>query len=479
MTQPSSSALKPNDSSKNGSASQPDKKRRVALLITILSIITGVLVAQFQSVHLASVAALTVLCIGMWATVVVPEYWTALAFFLIAIVADLAPASAVLSGFQSSTFWLLFAGLVLGASFKHTGLGKRIAKILAAALGNQYSTMIWRIVAFGIALSFIMPSSMGRIALLLPIMMALTDKMGYAADSKGRIGIITATAFGTWLPAFTILPANAPNMILAGMTENLLDIQLSYWDYLIIHFPVLGALKGVVLVWLILKIFPSDDPKHIQQEQVEREPVSGNEKLLAAIIFGCLAFWLTDSIHHISPGWIGLAGAILCLCPFFNLTAKNSFQADLNYNSLFFVAGIIGLGAVISQSGLGETLIQSLGESVSFSPDEQLKSVVSLTFISSVVAITTSLPGVPAVMTPIAGDLATSTGLPVMTVLMTQVFAYSNILLPYQAPPIVTAMQMGKLPVSSISKLCVSLFVITLVLLLPLDLLWWQVIGLL
>lgn len=478
MSDPISTTIKAPPSPAPSPSEKKAKNLRVAAGITLFSVLTGIVVAQFQSTQLASVAALTVFCIGLWATVVVPEYWTALSFFLIAIVFNIAPASVALSGFQSSTFWLLFAGLVLGAAFKHTGLGKRIAHLLASALGTRYNTIIWRIVIFGIALAFIMPSSMGRIALLLPIIMALSEQMGYQSDSKGRIGMITATAFGTWLPAFTILPANAPNMILVGMAENLHGLQLSYWDYLLIHFPVLGALKGVVLVLLILKMFPSDDPKHTTKETTSLPSVTKDEKTLAYIILGCLVMWLTDGIHHITPGWIGLAGAVICLCPFLNLTTKTSFQADLNYNSLFFVAGIIGLGAVIAQSGLGETLIAALGDSVQFSPQEQPQSIVSLTFISTIVAITTSLPGVPAVMTPIAGDLALSTGLPIATVLMTQVFAFSNILLPYQAPPLVTAIQMGKLPIAAISKLCLVLFFITVVVLLPLDLLWWRLIGL-
>ncbi|MDN3557486.1 anion permease [Halomonas maura] len=76
------------------------------------------------------------------ATAAVPEYWPALAFFLIATLWPLAPAQTVFSGFHSSTFWLFFGGIVLGIAIRHTGLGQRIALRLATRLGRTYAGVI-------------------------------------------------------------------------------------------------------------------------------------------------------------------------------------------------------------------------------------------------------------------------------------------------------------------------------------------------
>ena len=142
------------------------------------------------------------------------------------------------------------------------------------------------------------------------------------------------------------------------------------------------------------------------------------------------------------------------------------------------VAGILGLGAVISSTGLGEAVVAGLSGHADFSVDRPVWNVVMLTGISTVVAMITNLPGVPAVMTPMAEKLAVLTGLPLTTVLMTQVLAFSNVFLPYQAPPLIMAMQLGNLPAGAVARLCLALFVIGLVVLLPLDLVWWHVLGL-
>jgi hypothetical protein len=95
------------------------------------------------------------------------------------------------------------------------------------------------------------------------------------------------------------------------------------------------------------------------------------------------------------------------------------------------------------------------------------------------VAIVTNLAGVPATMTPLAGDLAHITGLSLETVLLTQVFGFSNTFLPYQAPPLIFAMQTADLPTGAVTRLCFALFLISALVLTPLSFLWWYVLGLL
>lgn len=456
----------------------PARNTLKSIGIVVAAGAVGLLAASSLPVPMALAAAFAVFCIGMWATAAAPEYWTALVFFLVAVLSGVAPPRTVFSGFYSSTFWLLFGGIILGASIRYTGLGARMAAALSGMLGTRYSTVIMGVTAFSLALAFVMPSSIGRIVLLLPIVIGLADHMGYGAGANGRTGMIAAAAFGTFLPAFTILPANAPNMIMAGMAETLYGARFSYWGYLLAHFPVLGLLKTGVLVVLILKKFPDGDPQRQPAAHDRATAMTPAEKRLALVLALCLALWLTDALHQISPGWIALAAALYCLWPASGLTSKKCINEEVNYASLFFVAGILGLGAVISSTGLGEAVVAGLSGHADFSVDRPVWNVVMLTGISTVVAMITNLSGVPAVMTPMAEKLAVLTGLPLTTVLMTQVLAFSNVFLPYQAPPLIMAMQLGNLPAGAVARLCLALFVIGLVVLLPLDLVWWHVLGL-
>ena len=59
-------------------------------------------------------AALLVLCMGLWATTLLPEIVTALAFFGLAMLLRLGTAATVFSGFSASAFWLVLSGMVVG-----------------------------------------------------------------------------------------------------------------------------------------------------------------------------------------------------------------------------------------------------------------------------------------------------------------------------------------------------------------------------
>lgn len=96
-----------------------------------------------------------------------------------------------------------------------------------------------------------------------------------------------------------------------------------------------------------------------------------------------------------------------------------------------------------------------------------------------VTGLLATMPGVPAVLTPMAGDLAAQTGFSVEAVLMTQVIGYSTVIFPYQVGPLIVAMQMSGEKLGHLLKITLPLAAITLFLLLPLDFLWWKLLGVL
>jgi di/tricarboxylate transporter len=85
--------------------------------------------------------------------------------------------------------------------------------------------------------------------------------------------------------------------------------------------------------------------------------------------------------------------------------------------------------------------------------------------------------GVPALFVPLARDLAQASGLPLITVLMTEVVGYATPLLPYQAAPLVVAGSLGAIPFRENVRLCLLLAAVTALVLLPLDYGWFTLLG--
>ena len=117
------------------------------LVIFMLGLLAWIGADRYLTPELAPVAAIAVVCLGFWASAVMPEYWTALAFFLVAMITQIAPPETVFSGFETSTFWLLFAGLVLGAAIKFTELDNQVARLLTRLPFQTYAGTLAGIVA--------------------------------------------------------------------------------------------------------------------------------------------------------------------------------------------------------------------------------------------------------------------------------------------------------------------------------------------
>ena len=420
--------------------------------------------------------ALCVLAIGLWATGVMPEAATALIFFTIAMLAKLAPANVIFSGFASGALWLIMGGLVMGVAIKSTGLGDRIARGLSASFGNSYWGVVAGIVMVGTALGFVMPSSMGRVVLLMPITLSLADRYGFAPASRGRAGLVLAAALGSHFSTFAVLPANVPNMVWAGAAETLYGYVPSYGAYLLLHFPILGLLKALALIPLIVLFWP-DRPRPL--EHTALPPMSGQERWLAVVLLVALGFWATDFWHHISPAWISMAAAVILLLPGIGLIDRQAFAKEVNYTSLFYIGGILGMGALISHSGVGGEIGGLISSILPLHPGEPAGDFARLGAIGTLMAVLTTVTGVPAVLTPLAAGWASAAGLPLATVLNSEVLGFSTPLLPYESPPLVVALQLGGEAMGHAVKLCLWLGAVTILLLFPLDYLWWRLLGLL
>jgi len=456
-------------------------KTQFRLLIVLLLILMGGLIVVFSPASLTTTqvytAVLSLLAIGLWGTGIIPEHITSLLFFSLAMLLSLAAPEHVFAGFSSSAFWLVFGGLIIGIAIKNTGLGKRIATYLVRHLEASYVHLISGVVVIGIVFSFLMPSAMARIVLIIPVVLFIVEHFAFKKGSNGRTGIVLAAIMGAFVPAFSILPANVANMVLAGMYETQFEQSLYYGEYLLLHFPVLGLLKAIIIIALVIYLYPDEIKKQNQSELEHKRTWTKKEIFLTILLVLALLFWITDFLHHISPAWIALLVALILLFPKIEIVSKEEFNREINYASLFFVAGIIGFGVVISQSGLANLLAESLLIHFPLNQEASFLNYMLLNLSAMLTAIFTTSPSVPAVLTPVAEQLSQASGLSLKTVVMTQVWGYSTTIFPYQAAPVLIALQLAGEKLASAVKFSAILALLTIVFLMPINFLWWRLLG--
>ncbi|WP_246793518.1 SLC13 family permease [Burkholderia perseverans] len=418
----------------------------------------------------ARIVAIVLVCIVLWATGAVASLKISLLFFGLAAACTPVPVTTLLAGFGSGAFWLVFSGAAIGFALKESGLAQRLGLLLARRIGASYPNGLLAFAALSFALSLVMPSTFGRIAILVPLAAGYCDAVGFGAGTNGRRGILLLVVVGSYELAAAVLPANLPNVIMAGVLERSLGVRLGFFEYLLRFFLAGAIVRGAVLVYAARRLFPD-------QAQAARAPdaphsAPGRRELHAAALLAItLGLWLTDSLHHVAPGRVGL-GFVLVYFATSPPAQFRRFVATLKLDLLAFVAAIIGLTALVDRldpRAYGLLVPDALR-------DRPLLAYLALTALSIVLCFAVTSNAEPALYTPFAAH-ALAHGLPLKTALLAQVTGYATTVLPYQSPPIVFGNALAKLERCAARRYCLVTALLGFVFVVPANALWWRLLG--
>ncbi|MDK3019857.1 SLC13 family permease [Pseudodonghicola flavimaris] len=453
-------------------------KELIIIVIALVALAVSLSLPGGLNQSQALTFGVVLLTLGLWATGIVPAYVGSAFFFTTLLLLDLAPPTVVFSGFSSTAIWLVVTGFVIGAAITHSGLGARIGTLARPHLSHSYAVLIAGLMLIGAIMGFLMPSSMGRAAVLVPVGMALADVLGLDKGSKGRTGVAVVIAFGTNMPSFGILPSNIPNVVMAGVAERTLGLHFSYADYLLLHYPVLGIVKSIAIVLLVLLYFPAKVTTDRPAPGFDHRPGAARRQLaLLGILLVTVALWATDQMHGLNPAWIGLATSLVLLTPQTGFVPPKVFKGAVDFGVILFISGALALGAVVTSTGLGPIVAHHVTALLPLQQGQDFLNFLSISTLGILTGVFTTMAGLPAVLTPIAQDLSNATGLPLETVVMTQVIGFSTVFFPYQIGPLIVAMGLAGESTRPLLKMTLSLVALTFLIFIPLDYLWWRLLG--
>jgi di/tricarboxylate transporter len=320
-----------------------------------------------------------------------------------------------------------------------------------------------------------MPATISRILLLLPIMGAMSQRVGLAPGSRGYAGVALAVIMTNYQVGTAFLPANAPNLVLAGAAETLYQTTFIYGEWLLVQLPVMGVLKGLVIIVLLWWLFP--DQTRAAPAQEPDAPMSAEEKRLAVILAGAVLLWTTDFVHGVHPGWVGLGAGLATLLPRLGVMPVASFTERVKLTPFFYIASILGLGAVMVESGLSRGLGEALQHGLKLESGHDAANFATLVLLATATGMAVTNVAQPALLAPLAGSFADAAGWPLKAALMTTVLGFTTAIFPYQVPPMMVGAQVAGLRLSQVLRMSVPLALVSFFVLLPLDYGWWRVIG--
>ncbi|AME10143.1 carboxylate transporter [Gemella sp. oral taxon 928] len=416
---------------------------------------------------------LILISIFLLASNIVPAWYTGLLFFTSCIIGNLAPKEILLSGVISDASWLVISGIIIGSSVKYTKLDRVLARILLPICQGKYSKVLFGVMLLGVALLFLMPSAMSRIVLLLPILNALSEELGYKKLTKEWEGVLVMGILSTYIPAFYVLPSNVPNNVFIGIIQNLYATNISYSQYFLWYFPVLGIGKLIILYFIMLFFYKKcQDTKVINFNKMS---LTKQQKILSVLLFITMVMWITEYIHKIPTGWTGMLTSLVCMGSGIGLVDSQPLR-KINFEPFFYVAGIVSLGNVAKYSGIANLAAEYMAKGIELSTKSKVEVAIFIIVLCIILSFIVTLVGVPAIVTPLIEKISEVSNVSKEFLYKTEVLGFSNIFFPFQAPPLMVALQSENLSKTKMTLYCSIVSILGLALF-PILALFWKILG--
>ncbi|MGE5674486.1 MAG: SLC13 family permease [Mycobacterium leprae] len=427
--------------------------------------------------------ALMVMTVFFWVFRVADEAVAGLLFIVAVIGLKVMPSADLLVDWTGPNMWFAISAFILGAAVYEAGMIRRLCYHLLLRVPNSFAGLTVTVFVIQALFTFMgVAGSFARVALLYPLMLEIAQASGLSREGKAFKGL-----------AIAVMASGEPVMLLSytGFWLNPLAMKLSgsssfyYSDWLrLFAVPALGlAVATWLVVWLMYR---SDEALTIPRQELKERltqmgPLWQNRRELRAVLYflGILALWLTDSYHHVDPGWIAVLGACLFMFPRIGVIDLMTGMKSVKWPIVLFLGAAFGLGKMVQALGINRWLGRI------FLPSSAPHSVILLVLIVSFVSVvlhlmTGDVASAMSVTIPTIAGYAKALGFnPLVFGFISYVNCWEQYLFPFQNAGVLMAYGYGYFSAKDILKVGLALTIAVPLSLLVIALPYWSLLGVL
>lgn len=310
-----------------------------------------------------SVLACTVWVAYWWITEALELAVTSLLPIVIFPLTGAVPIGNITSSYGHPFIFLFMGGFIIGLAIQKWNLHKRIAFNIIRWLGKGQKKVI---LGFLVATAFLSMwlSNTATAIMLLPIGTSVT--MHFKESKIFSRNLMLAIAYGASIGGMATLIGSPPNIIMAGIVEKSLGIEITFFSWMIFALPVTIILLGIA--WIYLTRFKESTKKKALDLE-DLGPIGQTEKRVLYVFASVAILWITKDfflkgiIRKIDDTIIAIAGALsLFIIPTGKKDGKRLMNWDTAKSMPWGVLLIFGAGLAIA-GGVSDTDLTSwLGE---------------------------------------------------------------------------------------------------------------------
>ena len=323
---------------------------RAILAIALIGVATPAIWFGLDTLAIPGRAALIVFAIAVvaWSVLRMPETPVAIAGGLALVAVGATTSEKFYGGIGDDLIWLLIGAFVLAAVLKQSGLAERFTLRAISSAGNVQQ-LFYRLTWVIAATAFIIPSTSGRAALLLPVFLTLVE----AIDDRRLV-----RALALLFPTVILLSACA-SLLGAGAHMIAVDfmvqsgqpaIDFAQWALLGTPFAIISSFAATAV---ILKLFlqPGERVSALVLPKPQAMPITRAQVYILLVTLLTIALWATSSQHGVDAAVVALGGALLATWKSVSGIALKEALKGVEWNLILFLAATLVMGEALIHSG--------------------------------------------------------------------------------------------------------------------------------
>lgn len=315
----------------------------------------GLSVALFWATPGLSPAGQRTLVVFIWA--IVGWSFTSLDATVVAIGAallmwglGLTQGQLVLSGLGDSFIGFVIAGFMLGGAYKLTGLSGQLARWFGRRAHRVGDLFYWLTFAL-VVLSFVIPATSARAALMLPIYTAVAAQLPSAGARKGLAVLFPVIIVLSCVTSY--LGAGA-NLLTASYITSVTGEKITYAQWFLLGGPI-GIVSCGVSAWVIVHLFLTKAERDMPFGTIETENTSVDavkNRRLGVVTAALLGLWITEPLHRLDAGMVALAGALVLCVPQTGVMTLKQALKEVEWSLVLFMAATLELSRALVDNGV-------------------------------------------------------------------------------------------------------------------------------
>jgi anion transporter len=305
---------------------------------------------------------LLVWAVLFWVFDTLPDYVVGIGLIIGWILFSIVPPEVAVSGFTTSPFFLIIGVLGMTASLQSSGLLFRLALYILRSFPLTYRGQALGLALSGTGITTSIPDTTSGTAIAGPIILALSDSLGYTRRSNGSAGLAMSAllGFGQMSPFF--LTGAAENLLAWGLLAESARADITWGGWFLAALPL--AIVTLVLGFTTtMFLFPPEFQPTISRGLIHTQiealgPLSRAEIINALVVTGAMAGWISAPYHGVDVAWVAMSGLVLLLAT--NLLDRTTFRAGINWDFLFYLGAVLSLTSVVRKLGIDAWIIGQL-----------------------------------------------------------------------------------------------------------------------